>query len=189
MRCSESVCEGDFCASRRRRLKSTSAAAYHATSCGYMRIKRGANVIDIEDGGSATVYDPSRGPQATQSTFMDHPDTMSGPSSCTGVSGQVAAPTLAGGTTRAPTTGAPAPAPTAPMTAPSAAPVDCSGRTALWSLAISPSVSLAAGVNARLTVGTTYTMVWSATAPPKASDRLEVWAGGALRSRQPAVLS
>ena len=183
-RCSESVCEGDFCrSSSRRRLKSTSAAAYHATSCGYMRIRRGANVVDIEAGSSATVYDPSRGPQAT---FTDHRETMSGPSSCSGVAGQVAAPTIIGGGTRFPTPGpssgaaagggggstpAPAPAP--------AASADCSLRTALWSLAISPSVTLAAAVIRRVTVGTTYDMVWSSSAPPTANDRLEVWAGGA----------
>ena len=68
-------------------------------------------------------------------------------------------------------TPAPAPAP--------AASADCSLRTALWSLAISPSVTLAAAVNRRVTVGTTYDMVWSSSAPPTANDRLEVWAGGA----------
>ena len=181
--CSVSVCQGDFCSSRRRRRmadESKSATSYYSTSCGYVRIKRGTNVAGIETDATFTIYDPTRGPQSTNVRFIDHAENMDGPASCKGVSGQVPSPTPAWGT-RAPTqpqqvggdTGA------------------CTAAQAYhhWKVSLIPNeragaarVEHAWGVPLRVVKDVSYTLKWEAgTMLRKSTDAIEFYTRSGLR--------
>ena len=183
-KCSESVCQGDFCSSRRRRRmvdEAKSATSYYTTSCGYMRVIRGTNVAGVETDASFTIYDPTRGPQSTNVRFTDHAETMDGPSSCNGVTGQVPSPTPAEGT-RAPTQPRADGGTRAPMQPQSDTACTAAQASTAWKVSVNPTaggstgVERAWGVRLRVVKDVSYTLKWEAgTVLRKSTDAIEFY--------------